>query len=56
MRGIRTDFDGTESDHGTVNFIDNTIDFLKIVGVRDDLVTSDDVLLSTRMLAGDPHI
>jgi hypothetical protein len=51
---IRTDFDGTESDHGAVNFIDNAIDFLDIVGVGDDLVTGDDVLLSTRMLAGDP--
>ena len=54
MRGIRTDFDGTESDHGTVNFIDNAIDFLEIVGVGDDLVTGDNVLLGTRMLAGDP--
>ena len=44
MSGIRTDFDGAKCDHCTVDLVDNAIHFLEIVGVRDDLVTSDDVL------------
>lgn len=51
MRGIRTDFDCTESDHGTVDLVDNAVDFLKVVGVGDDLVTGDNILLRARMLA-----
>ena len=54
--GVRTDFDRTESDHGTVDFVDNAIDFLGIVRVGDDLVTSDDVLFSARISAKIPHI
>ena len=46
MRGIRTDFDGTESDHGTVDFVDNAIDFLEIIGIGDDLVTGDKILFT----------
>jgi hypothetical protein len=44
MRGIRTDFDGAERDHLTVDFVDNAIDFLEIIGVGDDLVTGDNIL------------
>jgi hypothetical protein len=41
---VLTDFDGTKRDHGTIDFIDDIIDFLQIVGVRDDLVTGDNIL------------
>jgi hypothetical protein len=44
VRGIRTNIDSTESDHLAIDFVDNIVDFLEIVGVRDDLVTSDNVL------------
>ena len=44
LRGIRTDFDGAEGDHGTVNLVDNTIDFLEIIGVGDDLIIGENVL------------
>ena len=49
--GARTDFDGTESDHGTVDFVDDAIDLLKVVGVGDDLVAGDNVLFSARASA-----
>jgi hypothetical protein len=41
---VHTDLDGTERNHGTIDFVDDAIDFLKIVGVRDNLVTGDDIL------------
>ena len=41
---IRTDLDSTKSNHGTVDFVDGSIDFLEVVGVGDDLVTSDNIL------------
>lgn len=39
-----TDFDGAKGNHGTINFVDDTIDFLQVVGVGNDLVTGDDIL------------
>jgi len=44
MWELRTDLDGSKGDHGTVDFVDGSIDFLKVVRVGDDLVTSDNVL------------
>jgi hypothetical protein len=44
IRGVHTDFDGAEGDHGTVDLVDNAIDLLQIVGVGDDLVAGKDVL------------
>ena len=41
---LRTDGNGSKSNHGTVDFVDGSIDFLEVVGVGDDLVTSDNVL------------
>ena len=41
---VLTDFDGTKRDHGTIDFIDDIIDFLQIVGVRDDLITGENIL------------
>jgi hypothetical protein len=43
-RIVLTDFDRTKGNHGTIDFVDNIVDFLQIVGVGDDLVTSDKVL------------
>lgn len=43
-QGVRTDFDGAEGDHGTVNLVDGAIDLFQIVGVGDDLVTGEDIL------------
>ena len=44
LAGVRTDFDTTLGDHGAVGLIDNVVDELQIVRVRDDLVVGDDVL------------
>jgi hypothetical protein len=41
---VLTDFDGTKRDHGTIDFIDDIIDFLQIVRVRDDLITGENIL------------
>ena len=41
---VLTDFDRTKGNHGTIDFVDNIVDFLQIVGVGDDLVTSNKVL------------
>lgn len=41
---VLTDIDGALSDHSTISLIDNAIDFLQIVRVRDDLVVSEKVL------------
>jgi hypothetical protein len=43
-RGLLTDFDSAESDHGAVDFVHGSIDLLQIIGVGDDLVTGDDIL------------
>ena len=51
IRLVHTDFDGTEGDHGTVDFVDGTIDLLQIVRVGDDLVTGDNILYRRTMLA-----
>ena len=54
-RGVRTDFDGAKSDHGTVDFVNNAIDFLEVVGIGNDLVTSDDILFSEKNVSnGNP--
>jgi hypothetical protein len=50
-RGIRTDFDGAESDHLAVDLVDNAINFLEIVGVGDDLVAGDKILSGKARLA-----
>ena len=42
--GELTDGNGTLSDHGTVNLVDDVIDQDWVEGVRDDLVSGDDVL------------
>lgn len=39
-----TDFDGALSDHGAVGLVDDAIDLLEVVRVRDDLVVGDNVL------------
>lgn len=45
-RGVlRTDVDGTLSDHGTVSLEDDSVDLLEVVRVRDDLVAGKEVLL-----------
>ena len=48
---VHTDFDGTEGNHGTVDFVDGTIDLLQIVRVGDDLVTGDNILYRRAVLA-----
>lgn len=45
---IRTDFDSAEGNHGAVDLVHDTIDLLQIVGVGDDLVTSDNILFTMR--------
>lgn len=42
---LRTDFDGALGDHGAVGLIDDAVDLLEVVRVRDDLVAADDVLV-----------
>ena len=42
--GVRTDVDGALGNHGTVGLIDDAVDLLEVVRVRDDLVVGDDVL------------
>lgn len=41
---VRTDLDCTNGNHGTVNLVDDTVNLLEGKGVRDELVTGDDVL------------
>jgi hypothetical protein len=48
---VHTNLDGTEGNHGTIDFVDGAIDLLEIVGVRDDLVTGDNVLYQSLTLA-----
>jgi hypothetical protein len=43
-RDVLTDFDRAEGNHGTIDFVDNIVDFLEVVGVGNDLVTSENVL------------
>lgn len=43
-RGVLTDFDGAQGDHGTITLVDSAIDLLKIIGVGDDLITGDNIL------------
>lgn len=43
---LHTNFDSTLSDHGAVGLVDNVIDELEVVRVRDDLVLGDDILLN----------
>lgn len=42
--GARTDLDGALDDHGAVDLVDDAINLLQIVRVRDDLVVGDDIL------------
>ncbi len=44
VEGLPTNIDGALSDHGTVGLVDDAIDLLQVIRVRDDLVVSDDVL------------
>ena len=46
----RTDDNGTLGDHGAVSLVDNVVDELEIVRVRDDLVIGEDVLWKRIML------
>ena len=39
-----TGVDGTDGDHGTVSLVDDTIDLLQVVGVRDHLGIREHVL------------
>jgi hypothetical protein len=41
----RTDIDGALCDHMAVNLVDDAIDFFEIVGIRDDFIAGDDVLV-----------
>ena len=43
-REIRTDFNSALSDHGAVGLIDDAVNLLEVVRIRDDLVAGDDVL------------
>lgn len=43
-RVLRTDVDSALSDHGAVSLVDSASDLLEVVGVRDDLVSGEDVL------------
>jgi hypothetical protein len=43
-RSPHTNLDSAESDHLAVNLVDNAIDLLWVVGVRENLVSGDDVL------------
>lgn len=49
-RSVGTSVEGltTDSDLGAVGLVDNAVDLLEVVGVGDELVVGDDVLLSTR--------
>lgn len=49
--GLRTDLDGALGDHGAVGFIDNAVDLLEVVRVRDDLVVAENILEAGRVLA-----
>jgi hypothetical protein len=41
---VRTDGDGTLGNHGAVGLVDDAIDLLEVIRVRDDLVVGDEVL------------
>lgn len=45
---LRTDLDSLLRDHGAVSLVDNAINLSEVVGVRDDLVTGEDILDSGR--------
>ena len=49
-RSVGTSIEGltTDSDLGAVGLVDNAVDLLEVVRVRDELVVGDDVLLYTR--------
>ena len=42
--GTNVDLDGALLNHGAVGLIGDAIDLLEVIGVRDDLVTGDDIL------------
>ena len=50
-RIVRTNLDGALNDHGAVGLVDNAVDLLEVVRVRDDLVTGDNVLAAELVLA-----
>lgn len=41
---VRTDGDGALGNHGAVGLVDDAIDLLEVIRVRDDLVVGDEVL------------
>lgn len=41
---VRTDVDGALGNHGAVGLVDDAIDLLEVIRVRDDLVVGDEVL------------
>ena len=41
---VHTDVLATNSDTGAVGLVDDAVNLLEVVGVRDDLVTGEDVL------------
>jgi hypothetical protein len=42
---LLTDLDATLGDHGAVGLVNDTIDLLQVVRVRDDLVVGENILL-----------
>lgn len=51
--GTGVDLNGTLGDHSTVDFVDNVLDELGLVGVRDHLVAGEDILrLRGQLLSG----
>lgn len=44
MDARHTDMDGALGDHGTVGFVDDSVDLLEVIRVGDDLVAGEDVL------------
>jgi hypothetical protein len=50
--GARTDGDTSLGDHGAVGLEDNAVDILEVVGVGDELVTGENILLAGKEIAG----
>jgi len=46
--GSRTDLNGTLNDHLAVDLVDDAIDLLQVVRIRDDLVVGDGILFEKR--------
>lgn len=41
-----TDFDATLGDHGTVGLVNDVVDKLEVIRVRDNLVSGEDILFN----------